>query len=421
MRQNIAARAAAVAFLCLQIAVLPTVLGADGSSGTANAWKAAWTASPHAIVTFGNRPPPASLANVTLRQRVHASVGGTQVRVRLSNEYGSEPLVIGTAAMTAGKSKEIHPLTFGGEPSITIPAGAPALSDPVDIKVAADQELAISIYLPEKTDPNTLHFTGLATMEISQPGDFTLAAELPVADSNEMRYFVSGVNVLNPDAGVIVAFGDSITDGMGSKANTNQRWPDLLAQRLRARRDMAKGKYREMAVANQGISGNQLLKTRMGESALIRFDRDVLAVPGVTHVVVMLGINDIGTPGASFGGRSLESEASGPKVTDLIAGYRQLIARAREHGLRIYGATLTPFEGTGGGYYTPQKEKLRQAVNSWIRSSNAFDAVIDFDAAVRDPQKRGRLKEKYDSGDHLHPSSAGYMAMAVAIDLSLFD
>lgn len=381
-------------------------------------WKATWTASPHAMMQFDNGPPPAAIKDVTIRQLVHISAGGSKVRVRFSNEYGSKPLAIGAASVSAGTPAVIKPLSFGGASSIVVPAGAPALSDPVDLTVMAGQDIAISVYLPVETDAATVHMTGLQKAEMSRPGDFTQAAELPVAGSSEMRFFLSAVEVQNLRAGVIVAFGDSITDGMGSTVNANLRWPDLLAERLRTR----KGNHAELAVVNQGISGNQLLKDGMGQSALARMDRDVLGVAGVSHVIVMIGINDIGWPGARIGDRLFDASASpGPTAENLIAGYKQLIARAQDRGLKIFGATLTPFAGASGGYYSSAKDAVRKAVNEWIRSKQGFDGVIDFDAVTRDPQHPEQLLPAYDSGDHLHPSSAGYKAMAQAVDLALFD
>lgn len=400
---------ACAALLSFQIGV---VSADDAPTAT---WKGTWGASPHALLQFGNLPVPPPLKDVTIRQIVRISAGGSQVRVRLSNEFGSAPLIVGTASIGSGKS--LLPLTFSDMATIAIPPGAPALSDPVDLEVKPGQDLSISLYLPSETSLSTLHATGLQKTELSQPGDFTKTAHMPVASSNEMRLFITGVDVLNPRAGVVVALGDSITDGMGSTVNGNQRWPDLLAERLRAR----KGKRTELAVVNQGIGGNQMLRDGAGVNALARFDRDVLAVPGVTHVIVLLGINDIGTPGARFGGRALNEGATVPTEGDLVAGYKQMIARAHNHGLKIIGGTLLPFAGTGSGYYTPEKDKIRQAVNRWIRNSGEFDGVIDFDAATRDPDQSDRIRSAYDSGDHLHPSSAGYKAMAEAIDLSLFD
>ncbi|MGH8261713.1 MAG: SGNH/GDSL hydrolase family protein, partial [Steroidobacteraceae bacterium] len=304
-----------------------------------------------------------------------------------------------------------------GQSSFVVPPGAPVLSDPVDLTVPDEGDLVVSLYLPNATRIETMHSTGGQTGYSSSAGDFTAAADMPVASTTQSRLFLSEVDVV-PQApvGVIIAYGDSITDGAASTPDTNHRWPDFLFDRLHA----AAHGGPVPAVVNEGISGNQLLRDLMGVSALARFDRDVLAVPGAREVIVLIGINDIGTPGSRFGGgKPILAASQEPTLGSLIAGYRQLIARAHEHGIRIIGATLTPFEGTANGYYTPRKEKLREAVNRWIRTSGAFDGVIDFDAAVRDPKDRLRMRASENSGDHLHPNDAGYRAMADAIDLSL--
>jgi lysophospholipase L1-like esterase len=296
-------------------------------------------------------------------------------------------------------------VTFGGRPTITIAAGALAVSDPVRLDVAALQEVSVSIYLRGNSEKLTIHELGLQTAYISPKGDFTASATLPVARTSLSRYLLSAVEVLASTGGdAIVTLGDSITDGFQSTVDANRRWPDFLAERLRAltRRN-------PISVVNQGISGNRLLHDNVGPSALERFDRDVIAQPGVRWIIVLLGINDIGVPAPVA-----------VTADDIIGAHKQLIARAHDAGLKIYGCTLTPFEKTYPGYYTPEKEITRATVNQWIRTSGAFDAVIDFDRAVRDPDHPTRMLPAYDSGDHLHPNDRGYQTMAAAVDFGLF-
>lgn len=385
-------------------------------------WVAAWGASPFAFQTFGNASVPEAFDNQTVRQIVRISTGGNQLRVRFSNEISDTPLTIGAASIalveeeSAVKPESIKKLTFGGEDSITIPAGAPALSDPVPLSVPPLSELAVSIYLPEKTEPGTVHMD--RTAFVSSAGDFTGSVELPDAEKTTTMVFLTGIYAaVSEETGVIVALGDSITDGAASTPHTFNSWPQHLAERLANR----SGDHRNMAVVNEGISGNQLLRSGAGASTLGRFDRDVLANPGLTHIIVLIGINDIGSGGMQFPG----AEGSAPAMRtpeDLIAGYRQLIARAHSMSppVKIYGATLTPFEGTFEGYYSPQKDKIRMAVNQWIRTSGEFDGVIDFDRAIQDPDNPNRMAPAYDSGDHLHPGDAGYRKMAESIDPAIF-
>ena len=382
-------------------------------------WVGTWTASPQAPEPPIILATPAQFDNQTIRQIVHISVGGSRMRVRLSNEYGRTPLVVGSAHIArqlAGNGASIMPgtdrtLTFGGRTGVTIPAGAPVLSDPVDLDAPALSNLAISIHLPKLTLASTFHSLGVQTTYVSSQGDFTAAGTLPTASTTTSWFFLSGVSVATrrPPA-AIVALGDSITDGFASTVDANRRWPNLLAARLQAA-----PKLRHVAVMDHGISGNRTLHDFIGPNALARFDRDVLVAPGARWVVVLEGINNIGLPGV-FG---LAQEVV--SADDIIFGYRQLIDRAHEKGLKIYGGTLTPFEGTTiPGYFTPAGEVKRQAVNQWIRTSGAFDAVIDFDKAIRDPLHPTRMLPVYDSGDHLHPNDAGYQAMANYIDLGLF-
>lgn len=386
-------------------------------------WVETWGASPFAFRTFGNAPPPAPFNNQTIREVVRISVGGQQLRVRFSNEIGSTPLTIGSASVAlAGeessiKPRSLHKLTFGGVGSITIPPGAPALSDPVELPVKALSELAVSIYLPELTQASTVHMG--RTAFISSAGNFTDATELSGAKKTTTMVFVSAIYTKkNKDSGVIVALGDSITDGTRSTPYTYNNWPQDLAERLTLR----DGRHRQMAVINEGIAGNQLLRNGAGDSTLGRFDRDVLSTPGLTHIVVLIGINDIGAGGMQFPGATGPTPAMRTPA-DIIAGYQQLIARAHSMSppVRIYGATLTPFEGAYPGYYTPEKEKIRKAVNQWIRTSGRFDAVIDFDKVIQDPAHPARIAPGYDSGDKLHPNDAGYRKMSESINLGLFE
>jgi lysophospholipase L1-like esterase len=295
------------------------------------------------------------------------------------------------------------------------------LSDPVDLAVPAQSDLAVSLHLPGETQATTVHGNAFQTSYVSEPGNFTAAAAFPARGKITSWPFLTEVDVKAAGAVAIVALGDSITDGSNTTVDTNRRWPDVLARRLQASQDGALAPPR-FGIVNRGIGGNRLLRDPgewppFGRAVLARFDRDVLATAGVRHVVLLIGINDIGHPGTGA-----MPAAEGPTAQDLIAGYRQVIARARTHGIAIHGATLTPFEGTVfPGYYTVPKEAVRQAVNKWMRESGEFDSVIDFDRALRDPAQPARLLPGYDSGDHLHPNDAGMAALAGAIPLESFD
>jgi lysophospholipase L1-like esterase len=355
----------------------------------------------------------------TLRQVAHVSLGGERIRVRFSNAFGATPLGISEArvAISLGGSAIVpstdRRLTFGGSPVTTIPAGALVVSDPVDLEVPPLADVAVSLYFPGPVSATTEHSLAEQTSYLSSLGNFASAEALPSgATTTTSWYFVNGIEV-EPQfrqSATIVTLGDSITDGYASTVNTNHRWPNFLAVRLQERHSTS-----DLAVVDQGISGNRVLHDFIGPNALARFDRDVLALSGVRWVIVLEGINDIGIPGA-FG---FPTEAV--TADQIIEGHRQLVDRAHAKGLKIYGGTLTPFEGTAfPGYFTPDGEAKRQAVNHWVRTSGAYDAVIDFDKATRDPTHPARLLPAYDSGDHLHPNDAGYEAMANAIDLSLF-
>lgn len=398
-----------VAFTGVAATHLPSAQAADEH------WVATWAASPMRL----RGAVPGSFANQTIRQIVLVSLGGERVRIRVSNEFGTKPLAIGAASVAVVRSDgeviagTMRPLTFGGRGTARVPAGAPMLSDAVALRVPARASLAISLYLAQAAEATSVHADARATARISIPGNFAAVENMPVAGTAWMRFFLSGVEVTAPAlTKAIVVLGDSIADGGGSTPDTNNRWPDHLARRL-----LAQGEGRGYAVANAGISGNRLLHDGDGPGALARFDRDVLAWPNVTHVIVMLGINDIGWPGAP----NLAPASEEVSVEDIIGAYRQLIARARARGLKIFGATLTPFADTTiPKYFSPDKEAKRQAVNQWIRTGGAFDAVIVFDAVLRDPARPARLLPAYDSGDRLHPSDAGYKAMGEGVDLGLF-
>jgi lysophospholipase L1-like esterase len=376
----------------------------------------------HWVGTWTAAPAPAegvAFSNHTLRMNVRASLGGETIRVRLSNAHGHRPLVIGGArvglrdtgpAIVPGSDRA---LTFGRAASPRIAAGSLLISDPVTLPLPALGDLAISVYLPGEL-PAAAGITGRYSRQtnyVSPPGDFTAAVAMPVGKITDDWYFVCGVDVLAPaETGGIVTLGDSLTDANISTLDAFCRWPDQLARRL-----LARAGGRPMGVMNQGLGGNRILHDVRGDSGLRRFDRDVLAQPGVTHAIVMLGTNDLRNRW-----KKPEEEV---EAEDMIAGLEQMAVRARTAGIKIFGATLTPFENETflPGAWTPEREARRQAVNAWIRKGGAFDAVVDFDAALRDAGHPARMLPVYDCGDHLHPSDAGYNAMGDAIDLALFD
>jgi lysophospholipase L1-like esterase len=382
-----------------------------------NGWVRSWGASPQAAHDGLGSLDGVTLADVTLRQVVRISGGGRRVRIRFTNEFGTAPVTIGAArvglAAPGGGVDAGRALTFAGASAVTVPAGAPILSDPLDLPLPALTRLSISLYLPGRVETCTCHDPALDT-GWTIPGNTVAAPTLP--DNAEMlpvRALISAVEVF-PDAPAkaIVVIGDSRVDGAGSTPDTNHSWPELLAERLTG------------YVSNQGISGNRMLNDGIGVAALARFDRDVLATPGLGYVVVSVGANDIGisfAPRADDGPLAdfLKMFPGAPVTTDdVTAGYRQLIARAHDRGVRVYATTIAPYEG--GEIYTPEGESARQTVNEWIRASGAFDAVLDFDAVWRDPDRPSRIRGDFHAGDHLHGNDAGYQALADSIDLALF-
>ena len=376
----------------------------------------------HWVGTWTAAPAPAegvALANQTLRMNPRISLGGDTFRVRLSNAYGTGKLRIGAAyigrraagaELVAGSNQQ---LTFGGATETTIATGALLISDPVHMPLPPLADVAVSIYLPDNI-PASFQITGRyarQTNYLSPLGNHAAADAMPVGKVVDDWYILSGLDVVaDATAGGIVTLGDSLTDGNISTHDAYCRWPDQLARRL-----IARPSGRTMAVMNQGLGGNRILHDGRGSSGLRRFDRDVLAQPGVTHAIICLGINDI---------RNRMGKAEENVTADqMIAGLKQLALRAKARGIKFFGGTLPPFENETffPGAWTPEGEAKRQAVNTWIRTGGAFDAVIDFEAGVRDPDHPTRMLPIYDCGDHLHQSDVGYNRMGDIIDLSLFD
>ena len=386
-------------------------------AGFGSDWVGTWATAPQA--PFLPLPP---FEDQTLRQIVHVSVGGKALRVRLSNAYGTEPIVIDAASvgLHAGGGDlvpgSLRELTFGGEAFVRIPPGARVLSDPVRLKVRAEADLAISLYVSEATEPQTYHDSAFQTSYFVD-GDTTLVEDVTTAATTTSWFWLTGVDILTRKAkGAVATLGDSITDGVVTTVDANNRWPDVLARRL-----LSENRGRnKLGVLNVGIGGNRILNDLFGRSALERLDRDVLTQTGITHVILLEGINDIGIPNIPQDLFPLPPEVLAQTVTteDIIAGMRQLIARAHARGLKIFGGTILPYKGAL--YYTDAGEEIRQAVNAWIRDESDFDGVIDFDAAIRDPDDPQKMLEEYDSGDGLHPNDAGMNAMAEAVDLRLF-
>ena len=381
-------------------------------------WVASWGAAQQ-IPEQANLLPEADMRDATLRQVVHLSVGGTKLRVRFSNAFGTQALVIDAAHIARSADKATpktmpgtdRALTFDGRTSISIPPGAEYLSDPVGLDAPALSNLTVSIHLPQAPAGETGHPGSRATSYYVH-GDHTADADLPGAGHVDHWYQLTGVEVVAaPAASTVVAFGDSITDGHAATTNGDDRWPDVLAARLQAN-----ASTRNMAVVNVGIGGNHLLTDGLGPNALARMDRDVFARPGAKAVILLEAINDLG--------KLSREDVRTPEmhkalVADLIAAYRQMILRAHAQGVRVIGCTVTPY--LGSDYYHPDaaSEADRQALNAWIRTGGMFDAVVDLDKAIRDPAHPDRMVPAYDSGDHLHPSVAGYKVMGEAIKLEV--
>ncbi|MFE9093358.1 SGNH/GDSL hydrolase family protein [Streptomyces sp. NPDC007264] len=390
---------------CLAVLVLTLVStaatfpGTSGRPETAPRWTGTWEAAPS-----GTAP---ALPGASLRNVVHTSVGGSAARVRITNRLGTAPLRLDAVTVAlqrpaAPASPDAVPgslrtATFAGATSVTVPPGQDRVTDPVRLKVPADANLLVTVHTPTDCGPATYHRTALQANFLARHGnraDDTAGAAFTTKVSH--WYYVTGVDVLGPAPGSVVALGDSLTDGNGSSYGANHRWPDLLSRRLRGRPPS-----RRPGVLNAGVSGNRLLRDGVGPSALARLDADVLSRTGARTVIVLEGVNDLkGTPPRADPGA-------------FVRAYRRIVARAHAHGLRVIGATLTPFGGSRG--WTPALEGVRREVNALIRGG-LFDAVADFDAAVRDPTRPDRIRPAYDSGDHLHFNDAGMKALADAVD-----
>lgn len=408
----------------LCIALFGLLLGATSvsareASGQTGRWVGAWATS-QMVADADNALPAGALDDATVRQIVRLTLGGSGIRVRISNVFGVTPLVITAASVArpvAVTGSAIDPVTvqslsFSGRPGVTIPAGAEFISDPLALEVSALDDLAISLHYASTPSTQTSHPGARATSYVAR-GDRVSDAGFPSTLSVDHWFNLAGVDVLGSEnRSAIVIIGDSITDGYGVPANTNARWPDAFAERLQSSPATA-----HLSVLNQGIGGNRVLLDGLGPNALARFERDVLGQTGVGYFIILEGVNDLGV-------LTRNGPASAQQHADLVhaftAAYAQMVERARARGIKAIGATIMPF--TGSDYYHPpaETEADRNAINAWIRAPGNFDGVIDFDAAMRDPQDPSRLRVEVDN-DHLHPSVAGYRAMADAVPLSLFE
>jgi lysophospholipase L1-like esterase len=398
---------ATMALVVLVLVLAPLAIAKDKNEGR---WIGTWSASPQAAET------PIQISGQTVRQVVHTSVGGKNVRIRLSNAYGVTPLVIGSAhvALSAGGAaifgQTDRILTFNGSRGIAIPVGAVVVSDSVALALPPLSDLAISLYLPDNVAATTEHTLGLQTTSISGSGDFTGAPDFAATPAYSF-FFLSGVEVsASREARAVVTLGDSVTDGAGSTPELNRRYPDLLAARLQSGPGTS-----QVAVLNAGVIGNRILHDLVGTGTLSRLDRDVLVQSSARYLIVLQGNADFLIPAL------IGNPAEIVTAKQVIQGHRQIIDRAHGMGMKAYGGTLNPVEGYPfPGLWSADLEANRQAVNLWIRTSNAYDAVIDFDKVLRDPSHPSQLLPAFDSGDHVHPNDTGYQAMADAIDLALF-
>jgi len=406
------ARRLAAALLCAAIAPWIAVVASaqSGSAPDGSAWVATWGAA--MMATRAGRAP--DFSGQTLRQIVHVSLGGEQARVWFSNRFGTEPITIGAADIalrTTGEAIDAssdRALAFNGNPSITIPPGAAVVSDPVSIHIPAFADLAVTTYFPQHTMGKTQHGLANQTSYRASGNQAGAASLMDTAKPLESWYFLTGVDAMAPGGSAVVALGDSITDGARSTPDTNHRWPDDLAIRLAAAADAKAAGV--LGVVNVGISGNRVLLDGTGPNAVSRFNRDVLARSGTRDLIVLESINDI----ARFADHH---QPVGDLDQRLEFAFAEMAKQAHQHGIRIFGATLTPYQGCG--CFTAEGEAVRDGLNHWIRTSPVLDGYVDFDKATRDPQHPLQYLPQYDSGDHVHPSDAGYQVMANAIDLSL--
>jgi lysophospholipase L1-like esterase len=394
--------------LCL---LLTRPAGAQTNGAPQRAWVGTWVSSPEPAAK-GDLPPNFTFNDATIRQVVHTSVRGKRIRVRFSNAFGTQSVTFTTArvALSAGasviKSGTDHQLLFDRRSRVTIPAGAMMVSDPIDFELPPLADVAITVHVEDAPLTITSH-PGSRTTSYLLKGNSVWAVDLPDTTKIDRWYFINGIDILGPtSSGSVVVLGDSITDGRGSTANGNDRWPDQLSRRLQAQ-------LLSVGVLNQGIGGNRLLRDGLGPNALARFDRDVIAQAGVRWLIILEGVNDLGTRK-----KAGESHSSWATAEDMLQAYSQMIVRAHAHGIKVYGGTITPLMESS--YSAPDVEADRQKVNEWIRTSGSFDGVIDFDRSLRDPAHPDQLLPAFDSGDHLHPSPAGYMAMANAVPVAIF-